>query len=134
MQDWKVFFVSRTREYQAFFSWLLISGVLFQPVLTYLVTPTVVQDRQGFHTVVCTLKGEQKDVFVGLPSIDASKQAPDDCPAIKLVQLAGVACLPEMPAVSSSVLYSLGTFAQINRDSHHRIHYSAYSSRAPPLV
>ena len=115
-------------------SWLLIVGFLCQPILTYLVTPTSVQTPGGNHAVVCTLKGVQKDILIDLPSIDRAQGPAEDCPAIKLIQLAGIALAPEMQVAPATVLYSVGLLEQTGGHSHHRIHFSAYSSRAPPLA
>lgn len=122
------------KQFRSPVSWLLIVGLLCQPILTYLVTPTVVQTSQGFHAVICTLKGGQKDVLVDLPSIDDTQAPAGDCPAIKLVQLAGIAWAPTLQPAPALVLYSVGLLDQTGGQSHHRIHFSAYSSRAPPLA
>ena len=115
-------------------SWLLIAVFLCQPVLTYLVTPVAVHTAQGFRAVICTLKGTQKDVIVDLPSIDDQQQAADDCPAIKLIQLAGIAVAPELHPEPALVLYLIGLLNQTGGHAHHRVHFSAYSTRAPPLA
>lgn len=115
-------------------AWVLIAGFLCQPILTYLVTPMKVTDKQGFTAVICTLKGMQKEVFIELPSISGEQVGTEDCSAIKLYQLAGATqvSLPfEAPAV---VLYSVGLVDQTAKHQHHVLHFSAYSSRAPPLV
>lgn len=115
-------------------SWLLIVGFLCQPILTYLVTPTSVPTPGGFYAVVCTLKGVKKDILVDLPAIDRAQGPAEDCPAIKLMQLAGISLAPEVQVVPATVLYSVGLLEQTGGHSHHRIHFSAYSSRAPPLA
>jgi hypothetical protein len=123
--------VKRTR---AFTAWALIVGFLCQPILTYLVTPMQVTDKHGFTAVMCTLQGTREAVFVELPSISGEEAAPTDCSAIKLYQLAGTTqiSLPvEAPAV---VLYSVGLLDQTANHQHHSLHFSAYSSRAPPLA
>lgn len=114
-------------------TWVLIVGFLCQPILGYLVTPMSVTDRHGFSAVICTLKGVQKEVFIDLPSI-AAEQAGEECSAIKLYQLAGTTQISLSLGVPSVVLYSVGLLDQTVSEHHHRLHFSAYSSRAPPLA
>ncbi len=113
-------------------TWLLLVGFLFQPVLTYLATPMSVQQPDGIRVTVCTLEGMQREVLIELPSIDSQQQAQDDCPAIELIQLAATA----QPAPDFSyprvVLYAVGLIEQTAGEAHHRLHFSAYASRAPP--
>ncbi len=120
----------RTRVITA---WVLIVGFLCQPILTYLVTPMQVTDKHGFTAVMCTLKGMQKEVFIELPSITGA-EATEDCSAIKLYQLAGTTQIPMPLQEPVAVLYSVESLHQTAGHQHHSLHFSAYSSRAPPLV
>jgi len=115
-------------------TWLLLLGFLFQPVLTYLATPMPFEQPGGILVTVCTLDGVHREVVIELPPIETQQQEGQDCPAIELVQLAATA----QPAFDFSfpkvVLYAVGLIAQTTGYAHHRLHFSAYASRAPPLV
>ena len=115
-------------------SWLLVAGLLLQPLLAYLVTPTVAHTRDGIRVAVCTLKGGQRDVVLELPAIDDSTQAGDECPAIKLFQLAGIAQLPTLPALPAVVLERVSAPARVAERLRRQLHFSVYSSRAPPTA
>ena len=112
--------------------WLLIVGFLLQPVLAYLVTPVLTHDVRGQQVVVCTLQGE-KVVTIDLPPIVDSQEV-EHCPAIKLYQMAGTVQASEPPAVPSAVLYAVELLDQTARHAHHALHFSAYATRAPPVV
>jgi len=121
---------NRTRVVTA---WVLIVGFLCQPILTYLVTPMQVTDKQGFTAVMCTLKGTQKEVFIELPSITGA-EATEDCSAIKLYQLAGTTQISMPLEAPVAILYSVELIHQTAGHQRHSLHFSAYSSRAPPLA
>lgn len=112
--------------------WLLITGFLLQPVLAYLVTPVLTHDVRGQQVVVCTLQGE-KVVTIDLPPIVDSQEV-EHCPAIKLYQMAGTVQASEPPAIPSAVLYSVELLDRTARHAHHVLHFSAYATRAPPVV
>ena len=114
--------------------WLLVLGFLYQPILTYLVTPMPVSDRHGMQVLVCTLKGTQQEVFVDLPAISGEQAPLQDCAAIKLLQLAGTAQISPPQTPPELCLYSIGVLDQTVGQPHHKLHFSAYSSRAPPLA
>jgi len=116
-----------------FTTWVLIVGFLCQPILTYLVTPMQVTDKNGFHAVVCTLKGTQEEIFIELPSI-AAEQPAADCSALKLYQLAGTTQVSLPIGAPAAVLYAVDLLDQTVAEHHHRLHFSAYSSRAPPIA
>ena len=82
--------------------------------------------------VVCTLQGE-KVVTVDLPPI-VDNQDVEHCAAIKLHQMAGTTQASEPPAVPVAVLYSVELLDQTARHAHHVLHFSAYATRAPPVV
>ena len=114
--------------------WLLVLGFLYQPILSYLVTPMTVSDRHGMQVLVCTLKGSQQEVFVDLPPISGEQAPMEDCSAIKLFQLAGTVQISLPQTAPQLSLYSVGMLDQTVAQQHHKLHFSAYSSRAPPLA
>lgn len=121
-------------------AWLLIAGYLMQPVLAYLVTPVVSHDSKGQTVVVCTLQGERQ-VIVDLPQIggapqdtDTNANGLDHCPALKLFQLAGTGQVVEPLPAPPVMLYSVTVLDQTARLAHRELHFSAYSTRAPPMA
>lgn len=106
-----------------------------QPVLAYLVTPVLTHDVKGQQVVVCTLKGQQI-VQLDLPPISDAAQADgsEHCSAIKLYQMAGSTQVSAPPVVPAVVLYSVAVLDQTADHAHHRLHFSAYSTRAPPVA
>lgn len=124
--------IRRPLARQPLVAWLLVVGFLCQPVLAYLATPLVTHDRQGHQVVVCTLQGE-KLVEIDLPSIDGSGQA-DHCPALKLLHMAATAQPAESPEVPVRVLFQVSLLEQTAGHQHHSLHFSAYSTRAPPVA
>jgi len=125
---------TRTEDSRTAVAWLLILSFLAQPILTYLVTPTVTQTREGFRAVVCTLQGSARQVEIDLPSIDAAAKALDHCPAIKLIQLAGTVQPAEPPAPLHAVLYAVAVPDQPVSGRNPARPFLAYVSRAPPAV
>lgn len=114
------------------FAWVLIAGFLLQPVLAYLVTPIISHDGKGQQVVICTLKGS-KLVTIELPLL-AENDETEHCSALKLYQIASTAQLPTpliAPAVS---LYSVELLQQTATHHHRSLHFSAYSTRAPPFA
>jgi hypothetical protein len=111
---------------------VLIATFLLQPVLTYLVTPVVAHDMQGQQIVICTLQGE-KVVTLDIPGL-AGGEDPDHCPALKLYQLASISQLSQPPAVPAIQLYAVALLHQTVSHAHHHLHFSAYSTRAPPAI
>jgi hypothetical protein len=122
----------RQGRMRAVTTWVLIGGFLLQPVLAYLVTPFVEDDGKGHQIVVCTLNG-QKVVNVDLPQLDDSQDT-EHCSALKLYQMASTAQV-SAPAVAPSVaLYSIEWLDPTVDHQHRSLHFSAYSTRAPPVV
>ena len=114
-------------------SWLLVLAFLCQPILTYLTTPEVVQTREGFRAVICTLQGARHEVYVDLPSIDATAKAVSHCPALKLVQLAGIVQPVEPLEPPRRVLHALGIVAWRVPWHGHVRPFFVYAPRAPPI-
>lgn len=113
-------------------TWVLIAGFLLQPVLAYLVTPIVTHDTKGQQVVICTLKGS-KLVTLDIPQL-ADNDETEHCSALKLYQMASTTQVSEAlvpPAVS---LYSVELIQQTGDHQHRSLHFSAYSTRAPPRV
>lgn len=120
------------RSGSSIITWVLIAGFLLQPVLAYLVTPIVAHDTKGRQVVICTLKGS-KLVTLEIPQL-ADNNETEHCSALKLYQMASTtqvsgALVP--PAVS---LYSVELIQQTGDHQHRSLHFSAYSTRAPPRV
>lgn len=112
-------------------AWVLIVGFLLQPVLAYLATPIVVHHGDGQQVVMCTLKGN-KLITLELPQL-ADNEDTGHCSALKLYQMASTAQVSE-PLVSPAVsLYSVELIQQTGAEQHRSLHFSAYSTRAPPL-
>lgn len=119
------------RSTRTFTTWVLIAGFLLQPVLAYLVTPVFAHDEQGNRVVVCTLKGA-KLVTLDLPQL-ADNSDTEHCAALKLYQMAGTAQIAQAPAVPAVSLYSIELRDQTADQTDRALHFSAYSTRAPPL-
>ena len=113
-------------------TWVLIAGFLMQPVLAYLVTPLVTHDVAGQQIVVCTLQG-QKIVSIDLPQL-ADEQDVEHCSALKLYQMASSTQESEPPIAPTVSLYVVALLDQTADQPHRSLHFSAYSSRAPPVV
>ncbi len=116
----------------AIVAWILIGGFLLQPVLAYLVTPIVTQDGEGLRVVVCTLKGS-KAVTIELPH-PSDNQDTEHCSALKLFQMASAAQISVPPVAPAITLYAIHLIDQTVDRSHRSLHFSAYSTRAPPAV
>lgn len=120
------------RPQRAITSWVLIVGFLLQPVLAYLVTPIVTHDGGGRQVVVCTLKGTKR-VTLELPQL-ADNADTEHCSALKLYQMANSAQVSEPPLSSPVSLYAVALLDQTAARAHHTLHFSAYSTRAPPTI
>ena len=120
------------RYVRATTTWLLIAGFLLQPILGYLVTPIVMHNDQGQKIVICTLKGE-KVISINVPQL-ADNADTEHCSALKLYQMAGLAQISEPPALPAVVLYFVEMLDQTAAYEHRVLHFSAYSTRAPPVV
>lgn len=111
----------------------LLSVFLLQPVTTYLAAPWFDMHENGIVEASCTLNGTR---FEPLPADSelAKLLAEDDfCPALELVDIASSVLEVAMPEVLHSSLYIVGLVDQTADDQHHFLHYSSYSSRAPPF-
>ena len=122
----------RTRSIPVFTSWVLIAGFLLQPVLAYLVTPIVAHDGAGRQVVVCTLKGSRL-VTLDLPQL-ADNADTEHCSALKLYQMAGSAQISEAPLPVPVSLYVVARLDQTAERAHRTLHFTAYSTRAPPSI
>jgi len=120
----------RSQRRRAITAWALIAGFLLQPVLTYLVTPLVAHDGKGRQVVVCTLKGVKR-VTVDLPPIADNGDA-EHCTALKLYQMAGTVQISEPPAPTGVSLYAVDSPEQRPDSIHRALHFSVYTTRAPP--
>ena len=118
------------RSGSSIIAWALIAGFLLQPVLAYLVTPIFVHDGDGRQVVMCTLKGN-KLVSLDLPQL-ADNEETEHCSALKLYQMASATQVSE-PLVSPAIsLYSVELIHQTGGHQHCSLHFSSYSTRAPP--
>ena len=122
----------RIRPGRAVIAWVLVVGFLLQPVLAYLVTPIFAHDDQGRKIVICTLEGS-KLVTLELPQL-ADKDDTEHCSALKLYQMAGAAQVSEPPDSPEVSLYLVEWLDQTAGHQHHSLHFSAYSTRAPPTL
>jgi len=113
-------------------AWVLILAFLLQPVLAYLVTPIVAHDGKGQQVAICTLKGS-KLITLDLPQL-ADNDETEHCSALKLYQIASTAQVSTPPMAPVASLYSVGLLEQTATHQHHSLHFSAYSTRAPPIV
>ena len=117
---------------RVFVAWALVAGFLLQPVLAYLVTPIVAHDAKGQQVVICTLKGS-KLVTLELPQLADNEQT-EHCSALKLYQMAGTAQVSEPPPIPQISLYSVELIEQTALHEHRSLHFSASSTRAPPVI
>jgi len=113
-------------------TWVLVVGFLLQPVLAYLVTPLVTHDEQGQQIVMCTLQGE-KLVTVDIPEL-ARHDSTEHCSALKLYQMAGSTQVSQPPVVADVTLYAVEVLDQTAEHQHSYLHFSAYTTRAPPVA
>jgi len=111
---------------------VLIAGFLLQPVLAYLVTPIVVHNAIGQQVVVCTLKGS-KMVTSELPQLAESDRT-EHCSALKLYQMASASQVSDPPVSAAVSLYAVKVLEQTADLPHRSLHFSAYSTRAPPSL
>jgi len=122
----------RARSIPAGTTWVLIAGFLLQPVLAYLVTPIATHDSAGRQVVVCTLQGT-KQVTLDLPQL-ADNADTEHCSALKLYQMASSAQISRPPMPASVSLYVVALLDQTAERAHRTLHFSAYSTRAPPSI
>ena len=113
-------------------AWSLLVVFLLQPVLAYLATPLVTHDKDGQQVVICTLEGE-KIVDLALPG-PVEDHGADHCPALQLLQLVGSVQLPTPPAIPEALLYAVDAVDQTVTARSSSTGFSAYSTRAPPVV
>jgi len=120
------------RSRRSLVAWVLIAGFLLQPVLAYLVTPIVTHDVKGQQVVMCTLQGN-KLITLDLPQLADNDQT-EHCSALKLYQMAGAVQVSEPPVPPAVSLYSVQLLEQTAAHQHRSLHFSAYSTRAPPSI
>lgn len=120
----------RTGTVPALIAWLLITGFLFQPILTYLTTPILVADRTGNTIVICTLKGLQT---VNLDSPQAEALANEDlCPALSLLSYAHSAQISLPPTIPTTTAHTIARIVQRPELNHNREYFHAFLTRGPP--
>jgi hypothetical protein len=94
----------------------------------------MVDKSTGISEVVCTLKGA---VLREMPADSPLAQiiAEDDyCPVIQLVDMANSVLNFDVPVCQSAVYHQIGLVDQTAEHQHTVLHYSAYSTRAPPFI
>jgi hypothetical protein len=121
-----------TRSGRRVVAWVLIAGFLLQPVLAYLVTPILVHDGNDRQVVICTLKGTKR-VTLELPQ-RADHDETEHCSALKLYQMANTTQVSEPPVSPDVSFYSVELIQQTGGHQHRLLHFSAYSTRAPPQI
>ena len=114
-------------------AWLLVSGILLQPLIAYLVTPWVAQDSRGHYVLLCTLNGLQEVYVDGERTADAPA-GDESCPALKLFNLISSAN-PVAPFQLPEVMLVAVT-APVSRLEHPVLLHqpSVYPIRAPPVA
>jgi hypothetical protein len=129
----------RARRWRAGVALVLTIGFLFQPVLTYLVTPMLGYDVEG-NTVVeqCSLMGAKRlshhaplATELSSPVPEAPDQ-PEDCPALTLYNIAGTAQIAVPPTVVTLPPHHVKPVAQLEIVHYRTMEFTAYAPRAPP--
>lgn len=114
-------------------AWLLVSGILLQPLIAYLVTPWVTQDARGHYVLLCTLKGLQ-EVYVDDGQAAATPNEDDTCPALKLFNLISSA-KPVAPFQLPEITRPAVTLPVSRLELPVLLHQSSvYPIRAPPIA
>lgn len=112
-------------------AWLLVAGILLQPVITYFATPWVALDSRGHYVLMCTLEG-LKQVLVEDAAIVTEDEAP--CPALELIKLVGSA-KPVAPFQLPPVVLRLVISATPERQQQPSSRTTTnYAIRAPPIA
>ena len=123
-----------TRPLRTRTAWVLIIGVLLQPLLTYLITPLIADNGRGNHVLICTLNG-MKEVRVDPSATDLHNQYNDeDCPALRLAQLVSSAGLAAPLTLPPLALYAVDLVDSDGSDQCCSPCVPCYASRAPPLA
>lgn len=113
--------------------YVLLAIFLLQPVVTYLAAPWFDMSENGIVEASCTLNGTKFEPL-STDSDLAKLLAEDDfCPALELQDLASSVLEVALPKLIHSKLYIVGLVDQTAKHQHHFLHYSSYSSRAPPV-
>lgn len=113
-------------------AWVLVACFLFQPVLAYLATPSMVQTSDGITVVVCTLQGE-KAVELDLPS-PVHEPGSDHCPALQLFQIAGTGVTEHPLRTAALALVAIAVVHPSAASPHAPPFFAPYAPRAPPVV
>jgi len=113
-------------------AWLLVAGILLQPVITYLVTPWISLDSRGHYVLMCTLQGLQEVLVEDAGGTAVTDEEP--CPALELFKLVGSARPPgtfQLPAVA---LRAVTVTAPRSESQQSPEPTRAYAIRAPPIA
>jgi hypothetical protein len=129
----------RARRRRAGVALALTIGFLFQPVLTYLVTPMVGYDAEG-NTVVekCSLMGVKRlshhvPLATELSSpVPKAPDEPEDCPALTLYNIAGTAQIALPPTVVTLPPRHAKPLTHLEIVHLRTMEFTAYAPRAPP--
>jgi hypothetical protein len=114
-------------------AWLLVFGILLQPLIAYLVTPWVSQDSRGHYVLLCTLNGLQ-EVYVDGDQAAGAATEDESCPALKLFNLISSA-RPVTPFQVPEVTLFAVTAPDSRFERPVLLHQpSVYPIRAPPIV
>lgn len=113
---------------------VLLAVFLLQPVATYLAAPWFDLNESGLVEATCTLNGSKFEQLDPESSLGKLLAEDDFCPALELVDLASSVLEMKLPEIASAHLYLIGLLDQTGQHQHHYLHYSAYSSRAPPFI
>jgi hypothetical protein len=120
-------------------AYLLLLGFLFQPIMVYWASPWFdTNQTTGQTEIICTLKGERlQNIPADSPLAELFAQInnnDDYCPVLQLVDMANTALTFSLPDYIATTSYMIGLLEQTAHHQHHSLHYSAYSSRAPPVL
>ncbi len=113
-------------------AWLLVAGILLQPIINYLVTPWVSLDSRGHYVLMCTLDGLQQVLVEESGATPAEDEAP--CPALELIKLVGSAkpaASFELPSVAMRAVRTAAP-ATVNPPTNRTA--ANYAIRAPPIA
>ncbi len=121
----------RAKLAPAFVTWLLITGFLFQPILTYLATPMLVADRSGNVVLICTLYGIQA---VNTGSVEGADDPANQylCPALSLLHSSHNAQISYPPTIPEVNFHEVAKAVQCPEQEYCREYFHAFLTRGPP--
>lgn len=125
--------VFHNRRWRRGTAWVLVAGILLQPLLAYLATPWVSQDQRGHYVLLCTLKGLQQ-VRVDTDQPSASRSDDGSCPALQLINLISSAKTVAPFEVPGVTLFAVAPLPVSDEQPLSLRKPSLCPIRAPPVV